>query len=70
MENLNLGNTKGISRKIDDLGRIVIPMEFRKELGISAEDREWLEMFLFEDGVFVKKKKFLYKEAENEDVNN
>lgn len=28
----------GISRQIDPLGRIVVPSEFRKELGINAGD--------------------------------
>ena len=68
MERPNLGDTKGISRRIDDVGRIVLPMEFRKELNINADDKEWLEMFLLEDGIFIKKKKFLYKGEEN--VNN
>lgn len=29
----------GIVRKIDELGRIVIPMEIRKELNINIKDR-------------------------------
>lgn len=57
---INLGNTKGIARKIDDAGRIMIPMEFKKELGIN-EPNTWIEMFLVEDGLFIRKKKFMYK---------
>ena len=34
----------GVVRKIDELGRIVIPMEIRKTFGISAGDS--LEMFV------------------------
>ena len=30
--------TTGIVRKIDDLGRIVIPIELRKTLGLSVRD--------------------------------
>lgn len=59
--NIDLGETRGISRKIDELGRITIPMEYRKELNINADDRQWLEMYLLDDGIFIKKKKFMYK---------
>lgn len=58
---IDLGETRGISRKIDELGRITIPMEYRKELNINADDRQWLEMYLLDDGIFIKKKKFMYK---------
>ena len=30
---------KGIEREIDRLGRVVIPMEYRKELGIEYQSR-------------------------------
>ncbi|MBQ9298714.1 MAG: hypothetical protein IJ223_06830 [Clostridia bacterium] len=59
--NIQLGDTKGISRKMDDLGRIVIPSEFRKELNINEDENPWIEMFLVNDGVYIRKKKFLYK---------
>lgn len=59
--NIDLGETRGISRKIDELGRITIPMEYRKELNINADDRQWLEMYLLDDGIFIKKKKIMYK---------
>lgn len=58
---IQLGDTKGISRKMDDLGRIVIPSEFRKELNINEDENPWIEMFLVNDGVYIRKKKFLYK---------
>lgn len=29
---------KGINRKVDELGRIVIPIEYRKELGIEEHN--------------------------------
>lgn len=58
---LQLGDTKGISRRLDLLGRITIPMEFRKELDIDDTEKPWVEMFLVNDGVYIRKKKFMYK---------
>ena len=58
---LQLGDTKGISRRLDLLGRITIPMEFRKELDIDDTEKPWIEMFLVNDGVYIRKKKFMYK---------
>ena len=43
----------GVTRKIDDLGRIVIPKEIRKNLGIR--DGESLEIFTEEDNIILKK---------------
>ena len=43
----------GIVRRVDDLGRIVIPKEIRRNLGIR--DGEPLEIFLHEDCVCFKK---------------
>lgn len=59
---LQLGDTKGISRRMDTLGRVTIPMEFRKELDLDETEKPWIEMFLVNDGVYIRKKKFLYKE--------
>lgn len=55
MSEINLGNTRGITRKIDGLGRVTIPKSFREELGI----KEWslTEVFMVEDGIFIKPKK-------------
>lgn len=44
----------GISRKIDDLGRIVIPIELREELGIKGQDQ--LEISV-QDGKLILEKK-------------
>lgn len=45
---------KGLARRIDPLGRIVIPSEYRKVLGIEEYDN--LEMFLTQEGgVYLKK---------------
>lgn len=43
----------GIVRRIDDLGRVVIPKEIRRNLGIREGDP--LEIFLHEDCVCFKK---------------
>lgn len=43
----------GIIRRMDDLGRVVIPKEIRRNVGIREGDP--LEIFLHEDGVCFKK---------------
>lgn len=43
----------GITRKIDELGRIVIPKEIRRNL--SIRDGESLEIFTDEDSIILKK---------------
>ena len=48
----NVGETKGVVRKLDDLGRVVLPIEFRKELGIKAKDK--VEIFLIKDGFYIR----------------
>lgn len=44
----------GYYRRIDDLGRIVIPKEVRKILGIKEGDS--FDIFITENGVLFKKK--------------
>ena len=51
---VNVGETMGVKRKIDPLGRIVLPSEFRKELGIK--EGEEVEMFLLGDGIYIRAK--------------
>ena len=43
----------GITRKIDDLGRVVLPIELRRSLGIS--ERDSIEIFVEEDAIILKK---------------
>ncbi len=50
---VDTGETKGIERKFDKLGRIVIPIEFRNALGLKEKDS--IEIFLLQDGIFIKK---------------
>ena len=55
----------GITRKIDELGRIVIPKEIRKNLGIR--DGEALEIFTSEDSIILKK---YFEVRKYEDLSN
>ncbi|KIV58117.1 AbrB family transcriptional regulator [Aneurinibacillus migulanus] len=43
----------GIVRQVDELGRIVLPMELRRMFGI--EQKDGLEIFVDEDMVVLKK---------------
>lgn len=43
----------GIVRKVDELGRVVLPMELRRTLNISEKDS--LEIFIDEDRIILKK---------------
>lgn len=46
-------NDTGIVRKVDDLGRIVIPMELRRTLGINVRDP--LAIFVEGDKIILRK---------------
>lgn len=50
---INTGNTVGTTRNLDELGRIVIPAEYRKKLQIKEKDT--VEIYLLKDGVYIKK---------------
>ena len=43
----------GIVRRIDELGRIVLPIEIRKNLSLSSRDA--VEIFVNEDTIVLKK---------------
>lgn len=43
----------GIVRKLDELGRITLPIELRRTLGVS--DRDPLEIFVEEDRIILQK---------------
>ena len=45
--------TTGIVRKVDELGRIVLPVELRRTLDIGERDE--LEIYLDEDRIILKK---------------
>lgn len=42
----------GIVRRVDSLGRLVIPMELRRTLGIKEEDP--MEIYTTEDGILIR----------------
>lgn len=46
----------GIVRKVDNLGRVVLPIELRKILDI--EPRDSLEIFIDENSIMLKKYEF------------
>lgn len=54
MQDPNLGETLGIVRRFDDLGRIVIPKEIRKSL--DMKDYDAVEIFATKTGIFIRKK--------------
>ncbi|KOS61705.1 AbrB/MazE/SpoVT family DNA-binding domain-containing protein [Lysinibacillus agricola] len=43
----------GIVRKVDDLGRVVLPIELRRTLGIDVKDA--LEIFIDKDQIILQK---------------
>ena len=43
----------GIVRKVDELGRIVLPIEMRRTLGVNTKDV--LEMYREKDSIVLKK---------------
>lgn len=45
----------GIVRKVDELGRVVIPIELRRGLGI--EEKDPLEIYVNDDRIILKKHK-------------
>lgn len=43
----------GIARKVDELGRIVLPIELRRTLGIEEKDR--IEIFVDGESIILRK---------------
>lgn len=43
----------GIVRKVDELGRIVLPIELRRTLGIEEKDR--IEIFVDDESIILRK---------------
>ncbi len=48
-----LMKSTGIVRKVDELGRVVIPIELRRTLGIAEKDA--LEIYVDDDRIILKK---------------
>lgn len=53
MKQVDLGETKGIKRRLDDLGRVVLPKEFRESLKLNK--KEEIEIYLIQEGIYIKK---------------
>ena len=53
MKQVDLGETKGIKRKLDNLGRVVLPKEFRESL--KKNKNEEVEIYLLQEGIYIKK---------------
>lgn len=51
---INLGNTKGIIRKVDSQSRVIIPKGFLERIGIKKSDDK-VEIFLTKNGIFIRK---------------
>lgn len=51
---INLGNTKGVIRKVDSQSRVIIPKNFLERIGIKKSDDK-VEIFLTKNGIFIKK---------------
>ena len=50
----NTGEVMGIKRKLDTLGRVVIPIEYRE--AFKLEEKAEVEIFMVKNGVFIKLK--------------
>lgn len=59
-------NAIGIIKGIDELGRIVIPKDFRERIGLEGE----VEILLTEEGILVRSPKYrlVYKENTKADA--
>jgi len=44
---------KGTVRNMDQLGRVVVPKEYRKSMDL--QDRDPMEVFLTDEGILIKK---------------
>lgn len=55
MQKVNISKMKqvGLIRSIDELGRVVIPMEFRQTMGIEKHDRLAQNLCVDENGDYV-----------------
>ncbi len=49
----NIVKSTGVVRRIDELGRIVLPIEIRKNLNIG--NRDTVEIFVEDDKIILKK---------------
>lgn len=45
--------SNGIMRMVDELGRVVLPIEYRSKLGIEPRDK--VKLVIKDNGIFLKK---------------
>ena len=53
MEGLNMMKATGVTRRVDELGRIVLPIELRRTMNI--EEKDALEIYVDADKIILKK---------------
>ena len=44
----------GMVRKVDELGRVVVPKELRRRMGIE-DDKDFFEIYMDDDSIVLKK---------------
>ena len=49
----DLGNTRGLIRKLDSVGRVTLPQEYRNTL--EMKERQEVEIFLLKNGIYIRK---------------
>lgn len=54
-----------IIRQIDELGRIVIPKDLRKQYGIKAGEKLYFDAY--DNGILIHRENYRYGDEENED---
>lgn len=57
-----MNTTRGIIRRFDDLGRIVIPKEIRRKFKINVG--ESVEIYITEEGILLKPARMKFEEKE------
>lgn len=50
---IDLGNTRGLIRKLGSLGRVTLPQEYRNIL--EMKERQEVEIFLLKNGIYIRK---------------
>lgn len=50
---INTGNTVGLIRRLDELGRVVLPVEYRNKLKLKEKDP--VEIYLLKNGIYIGK---------------
>ena len=54
-----------ICRQIDELGRLVIPVDLRKQYGLKPGDKVWFTTY--DDGILIHSEDYIYKNDETKE---